>query len=83
MATRRSFIRQAGTITAAASMFPFLDILQTEDVNAAVKNIEHLSPLERIHSHIWIIKFLICIAIISEQVYISGCVRPSDLECCG
>jgi selenocysteine lyase/cysteine desulfurase len=46
MSDRRSFIRQAGTITAAASMIPFIDILRTEDVQAAVKNIEHLSPIE-------------------------------------
>ena len=46
MTDRRSFIRQAGTMTAAASMFPFFNILGTADVEAAVSNIEHLSPLD-------------------------------------
>jgi len=46
MTDRRSFIRQAGTMTAAASMIPFLNILGTAEVEAAIKNIEHLSPLE-------------------------------------
>src|SRR5436190_24176518 len=46
MTNRRSFIRQAGTATAAATMLPFLDIFRTEDVQAAIKNIEHLSPLD-------------------------------------
>jgi selenocysteine lyase/cysteine desulfurase len=46
MTDRRSFIRQAGSMTAAVSMVPFLNILGTADVEAAIKNIEHLSPLE-------------------------------------
>ncbi len=46
MPNRRSFIRQAGTLTAAASIFPFADIFQTEHVEAAARKIEHLSPLD-------------------------------------
>jgi selenocysteine lyase/cysteine desulfurase len=46
MTDRRSFIRQAGTVTAAASLIPLLDIFQTEKVQAAAQRIEHLSPLD-------------------------------------
>jgi len=46
MTDRRSFIRQAGTITAAASVFPILDIFQSERVEAAAKKIAHLSPFD-------------------------------------
>jgi selenocysteine lyase/cysteine desulfurase len=46
MSDRRSFIRQAGKFTAAASMLPILDILQAEKVEAAVKSIAHLSPVD-------------------------------------
>lgn len=46
MADRRSFIQQAGTIAAAASLIPLLDIFSAEKVEAAIKKIEHLSPLD-------------------------------------
>src|SRR6185295_3572453 len=46
MTDRRSFIRQAGTITAAASVFPILAIFQSERVEAAAKKIAHLSPFD-------------------------------------
>src|SRR5437764_325017 len=46
MTDRRSFIRSCGTLTAAASFVPLIDILQTEKVEAASKKIEHLTPIE-------------------------------------
>ena len=46
MSDRRSFFQKAGTIAAAAAVLPLLDILQAEKVEAAVKKIEHLSPLD-------------------------------------
>lgn len=46
MSNRRSFIRQAGTLTAAASVLPILDIFQAGRVEAAANKIAHLSPLD-------------------------------------
>src|SRR6186713_3260176 len=46
MLTRRTFLQHTGKVTAAATMFPFLDILRAEEVEAAIKNIEHLSPID-------------------------------------
>jgi len=46
MTNRRSFLNQAGKLTAAASFLPIMDVFRTEDVIAATKQIEHLSPLE-------------------------------------
>ena len=46
MSDRRSFFQKAGTIAAAAAVLPLLDIFQAEKVEAAVKKIEHLSPLD-------------------------------------
>jgi selenocysteine lyase/cysteine desulfurase len=46
MTNRRSFIKSCGTMTAAASLVPLIDILQMEKVQAASKNIEHLDAFE-------------------------------------
>jgi len=46
MTDRRSFFQQAGTIAAAAAVLPLLDIFNAEKVEAAVRKIEHLSPLD-------------------------------------
>jgi len=44
--TRRTFFNQAGKLTVAASLLPLLDIFRSEEVTAAAKKIEHLSPIE-------------------------------------
>jgi selenocysteine lyase/cysteine desulfurase len=46
MTDRRSFIKSCGTLTAAAPLVSLTGILQMEQVHAASKEIEHLTPLE-------------------------------------
>ncbi len=46
MGNRRSFIQQAGTIAAAASVLPLMDLFSAEKVEAAAKKIEYLSPID-------------------------------------
>src|SRR5205814_10386465 len=41
-----NFLNQTGKLTVAASLLPLLDVFRIEDVHAASRKIEHLSPAD-------------------------------------